>query len=113
MKMKTTRPRPTPGPLPEAAALDAPLEELYTATDAARLLVMSPENVRRLTRLGVLQACAVTVSPLRPILLYRRAAVEALAATRARPQRLAIPTERRRQAELVRRRLVEQARHRR
>jgi len=73
----------------------APLEELLTATDAARVLVMSPENVRRLTKLGVLKACAVTVSPSRPILLYRLADVEALAAKRARPERLPIPTERR------------------
>jgi hypothetical protein len=72
----------------------APLEELYTATDAARLLVMSPENVRRLTRRGVLHACAVTVSPLKPILLYRRADIDRLAAARARPHRHPIPTER-------------------
>jgi len=71
------------------------LEELLTAIDAARVLVMSPENVRRLTKRGVLKACAVTVSPSRPITLYRRADVEALAAKRARPQRLPTPTERR------------------
>ncbi len=69
-------------------------DELLTASDAARVLVMSADNVRRLTRAGVLQAAAVTVSPTRPISLYRRADVEALAATRARPQRTPIPTER-------------------
>jgi D-aminopeptidase len=69
------------------------LEELLTASDAARVLVMSAENVRRLTKAGVLTACAVTVSPSRPITLYRRADVEALAAKRARPHRLPIPTE--------------------
>ena len=69
------------------------LLELFTATDAADVLRMSADNVRRLTRLGVLQAAAVTVSQARPITLYTREAVEALAAKRARPQRTPTPTE--------------------
>ena len=73
--------------------MDKP-DELLTATDAARVLIMSADNVRRLTRTGILKAAAVTASPSRPITLYRRADVEALAATRARPQRTPIPTER-------------------
>lgn len=71
-----------------------PIEEFLTATDAARVLVMSADNVRRLTRTGVLPVAAVTVSPSRPITLYRRADVEALAAKRARPHRTPTPTER-------------------
>ncbi len=46
----------------------------------------------RATAWRVEKAAAVTVSRTRPISLYRRADVEALAATRARPQRT--PTER-------------------
>jgi hypothetical protein len=71
-----------------------PPEEFLTASSAAPVLGMSIENVRRLTRAGVLPAAAVTVHPRRPIALYRRADVEALAAKRARPHRLPIPTER-------------------
>ena len=71
-----------------------PPEELLTTSSAADVLVMSVENVRRLTRTGVLPAAAVTVHPRRAIALYRRADVEALRAKRARPQRTTIPTER-------------------
>lgn len=74
--------------------MPTPPEELLTASDAARVLVMSAENVRRLTKAGVLKAAAITQSPTRPISLYRRTDVEALAAKRARPQRTPIPTER-------------------
>jgi hypothetical protein len=74
-----------------------PPEELLTTSGAAEVLVMSIENVRRLTKLGRLPAAAVTVSPSqRSFALYRRADVEALAATRARPHRRPIPTEQRR-----------------
>lgn len=73
-----------------------PLEELYTASDAARVLALTSVTVRRLTRIGVLKPCAVTVSPSRPITLYRRADIEAVAAKRARPQRTPSTTERRR-----------------
>jgi hypothetical protein len=73
-----------------------PPEELLTASDAAHVLVCSTENVRRLSRLGLLTPAAITVNPTRPISLYRRADVEALAAKRARPHRLPIPTERKR-----------------
>lgn len=76
----------------------AKLEEFLTATDAARVLTMSTDNVRRLTKAGVLPQAAVTVNPHRPIALYRLADVEALREKRARPQRLLIPTERRRRA---------------
>jgi DNA-binding transcriptional MerR regulator len=72
--------------------------EYLTASDAARLLVMSVDNVRRLTRTGVLKPAARTASPSRPISLYRRADVEALAKVRARPQRTPIPTEKRHRA---------------
>jgi hypothetical protein len=64
-----------------------PPEVLLTPADAARVLGMTPENVRRLTRLGVLTPAAVTENPHRPMALYRRADVEALAAKRARPHR--------------------------
>lgn len=73
-----------------------PLEELYTAPGVARVLVTSPMTVHRLTRIGVLKACAVSVGPHRSLLLYRRADVDALAAKRNRPQRTPTKTERRR-----------------
>jgi hypothetical protein len=38
--------------------------ELLTASDAARVLVMSVDNVRRLTRTGVLKAAAREGRPL-------------------------------------------------
>lgn len=72
------------------------LEEYLTVSDAARVLTMSADNVRRLTKAGVLPQAAVTVNPTRPIALYRLEDVEALRVKRARPQRTPIPTERRR-----------------
>jgi len=71
-------------------------DDLLTASDAARVLLCSADNVRRLKRAGVLEAAFMTASPTRPISLYRRADVEALRKKRARPQRTPIPTERRR-----------------
>ena len=73
-------------------------DDLLTSSDAARVLVCSADNVRRLTKAGVLVPAFTTANPARPIALYRRADVEALAAKRARPQRTPIPTERRRRA---------------
>jgi len=72
-----------------------PLESFLTAGDAAKVLRCSPDNVRRLTRTGVLPAAGVTRSELRPIMLYRLTDVERVAAARRRPQRTPIPTERR------------------
>lgn len=80
---------PKPDPKPE---------DLLTASDAAHVLVCSADNVRRLSKAGVLVPAFTTANPSRPIALYRRADVEALAAKRRRPQRTPIPTERRRAA---------------
>lgn len=70
--------------------------EYLTPSDAARVLVMSADNVRRLTKTGVISPALVVGS--RKIALYRRADIEALARKRARPQRTPIPTERRKAA---------------
>lgn len=86
-------------PKPQAKLPPSSPDDLLTASAAARVLVCSADNVRRLTRVGVLVPAFTTASSSRPIALYRRADVEALRAKRdSRPQRTPIPTERRRAA---------------